>query len=43
MCDKIGNYLCPDIIEYGPELNNFLSEAAMDRLQVIASDRYGAR
>lgn len=43
MCDKIGNYLCPDIIEYGPELNNFLFEAAMDRLQVIASDRYGAR
>lgn len=41
MCDKIGNYLCPDIIEYGPELNNFLFEAAMDRLQVIASDRYG--
>ncbi|ADV23398.1 hypothetical protein I305_01386 [Cryptococcus gattii E566] len=43
MCDKIGNYLCPGIVEYGPELNNFLFEAAMDRLLVIASDRYGAR
>ncbi|KAE8541755.1 hypothetical protein D1P53_001928 [Cryptococcus gattii VGV] len=30
-------------MEYGPELNNFLFEAAMDRLLVIASDRYGAR
>ncbi|KAL0247166.1 hypothetical protein I308_104201 [Cryptococcus tetragattii IND107] len=43
MFDKIGNYLCPGIMEYGPELNNFLFEAAMDRLLVIASDRYGAR
>lgn len=43
MCDKIGNYLCPGIVEYDPELNNFLFEAAMDRLLVIASDRYGAR
>lgn len=43
MCDKIGNYLCPGIMEYGPELNNFLFEAAMDRLLVIALDRYGAR
>lgn len=42
MCDKIGNYLSPGIMEYGPELNNFLFEAAMDRLLVIALDRYGA-
>lgn len=43
MCDKIGNYLCSGIMEYGPELNSFIFDAAVDKLLAIISDRYGAR